>query len=53
MRVLVRELVRVLMRLERLSDPVTTDLNLDSLKEYFEEHTRSGRLRFYVSSKFN
>ena len=32
-------------------DPVTSDLIGDSLKEYFEEHTKSGAPRFHTSSK--
>ena len=32
-------------------DPITKELISDSVAEYFKEHTRSGKPRFYVSSK--
>ena len=32
-------------------DKITERLLEDSLKDYFEEHTKSGKPRFYVSSR--
>ena len=32
------------------NDKITERLLEDSLKDYFEEHTKSGNLRFYVGS---